>query len=251
MARRACGRGVSGAIAWRSLLTRFRTPRTALETFTGAGVGLAAVLVPTLTRDTAGSGAVLVGGAIQLAVLFMSGNSFGSDGPPVTHELLAGANLSDLIAGKARSIAIVASPLAVIGPLLAATITGEWRFFVAGLGVGAGALLAGTGAAVVQSALVPIAVPESDNPFASGESGKGMIAALLLCVVLGSLALATLPVALALIWATDTGSTALVTVYGVLTVAVGWVLMQVGIKIASARLGGHEPEFVIAVTPSR
>ena len=30
-----------------------------------------------------------------------------------------------------------------------------------------------------------------------------------------------------------------------------WVLLQVGVKIASARLGGHEPEFVIAVTPSR
>jgi ABC-2 type transport system permease protein len=251
LVRRACGRGVRGAIAWRSLLTRFRTPRTALETFTGAGVGLAAVLVPTLTRDTVGSGAVLVGGAVQLAVLFMSGNSFGSDGPPVTHELLAGADLSDLIAGKARSIAIVASPLAVIGPVLAATITGEWRFFVAGLGVGAGALLAGTGAAVVQSALVPIAIPDSDNPFASGESGKGMIAALLLCVVLGALALATLPVALALIWATDTGSTALVTVYGALTVAIGWVLMQVGIKIATTRLRGHEPEFITALTPSR
>ena len=251
LARRACGTGAAGAVAWRSLLTRFRTPRTALETFTGAGVGLAAVLVPTLTRHTVGSGAVLVGGAIQLAVLFMSGNSFGSDGPPVTHELLAGADLSDLISGKARSIAIVASPLALIGPILAATITGEWRFFVAGLGVGAGALLAGTGAAVVQSALVPIAIPESDNPFASGESGKGILAALLLFFVLGGLALTTLPVALALIWAIDTGSTVLVTIYGVLTVAVGWVVLQVGIRIATRRLRGHEPEFVLSVTPSR
>ncbi len=60
---------------------RFRTPRTALETFTGAGVGMAAVLVPTLVRDDAGSGAVLVGGAVQLAVLFMSGNSFGTRRP--------------------------------------------------------------------------------------------------------------------------------------------------------------------------
>ena len=82
----------------------------------------------------------------------------------------------DLVIGKARSIGIVASPLALIGPLLAASITGEWRYLVAGLGVGVGALLAGTGAAVVQSALVPIAMPESDNPFASGESGKGMLA---------------------------------------------------------------------------
>ena len=251
LTRRACAGGAQGAIAWRSLLTRFRTPRTALETFTGAGVGLAAVLVPTLTRDTVGSGAVLVGGAIQLAVLFMSGNSFGTDGPAVTHELLAGAELSDIIQGKARSIAIVAAPLALFGPLLAAWISGEWTFLAAGLGVGAGALLAGTGAAIVQSALVPIAVPETDNPFASGESGKGMLAALLLCVVLAALALATLPVALALIWATDTGSTALVTFYGALTVAAGWLVLQVGIRIATARLGGHEPEFVTAVTPSR
>jgi ABC-2 type transport system permease protein len=251
MARRACGTGVVGAIAWRSLLTRFRTPRSALETFTGAGVGLAAVLVPTLTRDTVGSGAVLVGGAIQLAVLFMSGNSLGSDGPPVTHELLAGADLADLVMGKARSIAIVAAPLAIIGPLLAAALTGEWRYFVAGLGVGFGALFAGTGAAIVQSALVPIAVPESDNPFASGESGKGMLAALLLCLVLAGLALATLPVALALIWATERSSTALVTIYGLLTVSAGWLVLRVGVKIATARLGGHEPEFVAAVTPAR
>ncbi len=251
MARKACGSGVVGAIAWRSLLTRFRTPRSALETFTGAGVGLAAVLVPTLTRDAVGSGAVLVGGAIQLAVLFMAGNSLGSDGPPVTHELLAGAELSDLVYGKARSIAIVASPLALIGPLLAAGLTGEWRYFVAGLGVGVGALFAGTGAAIVQSALVPIAVPESDNPFASGESGKGMLAALLLCLVLAGLALATLPVALALIWATDRSSTSLVTIYGLLTVSAGWLVLRVGVRIATARLGGHEPEFVAAVTPAR
>jgi hypothetical protein len=251
LARRACGGGAVGAVAWRSLLTRFRTPRTALETFTGAGVGLAAVLVPTLTRDAVGSGAVLVGGAVQLAVLFMSGNSFGSDGPPVTHELLAGAELSDLVFGKARSIAIVASPLAVLGPVIAATVSGEWRYFVAGLGVGAGALFAGTGAAVVQSALVPIAVPDSDNPFASGESGKGMLAALLLCLVLAGLAIATLPIALALIWAIATGSTVLVTIYGLLTVAAGWLVLQAGVRIATARLRGHEPEFVAAVTPAR
>ena len=203
VACRLCGDGPAGAIAWRSVITRFRTPRTALEAVTGAGVGLAAVLVPTLTRDTAGSGAVLVGGAVQLSVLFMSGNSFGSDGPPVMHELLAGVGTRELVIGKARSIGIVAAPLAIVGPLLAASITGEWEYLVAGIGVGVGALLAGTGAAVVQLTLVPIAMPESDNPFASGESGKGMLAGLLLCVVLAGLAVATIPVALGLLWATD------------------------------------------------
>ncbi|MDJ0771181.1 MAG: hypothetical protein QNJ12_20505 [Ilumatobacter sp.] len=251
LARRACGSGSQGAIAWRSILTRFRTPRTALETFTGAGVGLAAVLVPTLLRDGVGSGAVLVGGAVQLAVLFMAGNSFGIDGPAVTHELLAGADARTLVAGKARGIAIVAAPLAVIGPVLAAVLTGEYRFLVAGFGVGAGALMAGTGAAVVQSALVPIAVPESDNPFVGGESGKGMLAALLLAVVLTGLALVTVPVALLLLWATDRGRVGLVTLFAAATVVVGWMLMRLGVRIATGRLRGRDPEFVAAVTPAR
>lgn len=251
LARRWCGSGPDGAIAWRSILTRFRAPRTALETFTGAGVGMAAVLVPAVARDGAGSGAVLVGGAVQLAVLFMSGNSFGSDGPALTHELLTGTDPGALVRGKARSIAIVASPLALLGPLAAAAATGEWRYLVAGVGVGIGGLLAGTGAAVVQSALVPIAIPESDNPFAGGESGKGMIAAMLLGAVLACLAVVTVPVALALFWATDRGRVGLVTLFGALTVVVGWSILRLGVRIATARLTGRQPEFISAVTPAR
>lgn len=250
-AHRACGQGPVGAIAWRSILVRFRSPRTALETFTGAGVGMAAVLVPVLIRDGAGSGAVLVGGAVQLAVLFMSGNSFGTDGPALTHELLSGVGPRVLVSGKARSIAIVAAPLAVLGPVAAAAITGEWRYLVAGFGVGFGGLLAGTGAAVVQSAIVPIAIPETDNPFAGGESGKGILAALLLGVVLAALAIVTVPVALALFWATDRGLVGLVTLFGALTVIAGWAVMRFGIRLATRRLSGREPEFVAAVTPAR
>jgi ABC-2 type transport system permease protein len=250
-ARRWCGTGPTGAIAWRSILTRFRNPRTALETFTGAGVGMAAVIVPVVLRDGAGSGAVLVGGAVQLAVLFMSGNSFGSDGPALTHELLTGVEPEVIVRGKARSIAIVASPLALLGPVAAAAVTGEWRYIVAGIGVGAGSLLAGAGAAVVQSALVPIAIPESDNPFAGGESGKGIVAAVLLGGVLTALAIVTVPVALALFWATDRGDVALVTAFGIVTVAVGWAVMRAGVTIASRRIAGHQPEFISAVTPTR
>ena len=200
LARRWCGDGPEGAIAWRSILIRFRTPRTALETFTGAGVGMAAVLVPAIVRDGAGSGAVLVGGAVQLAVLFMAD---------------------------------------------------EWRYLIAGIGVGIGGLLAGTGAAVVQSAMVPIAIPDSDNPFAGGESGKGIVAALLLGVVLACLAIVTVPVALALFWATDRGLVALVTVFGALTVVVGWAILRFGVRIATHRVVGREPEFISAVTPAR
>jgi hypothetical protein len=249
--RHLCGTGGIGAIAWRSILTRFRTARTALETFTGAGVGLAAVLVPTLLRDGVGSGAVLVGGAVQLAVLFMAGNSFGADGPALTNELLAGAGPGVLARGKARSIVIVASPLALVGPVLAASVTGEWRYLPAGVLVGTGALLAGTGGAIVQSALVPVAIPESDNPFASGESGRGLMAALLLAGVLVTLAMLTLPLAVALIWANSVGSVPLVTTFGLATLAIGWCVMHGGIALAARHLRARGPEFVAAITPSR
>ncbi len=249
--RRLCGVGGAGAIAWRSVLTRFRTPRTALETFTGAGVGLAAVLVPVLVRDGVGSGAVLVGGAVQLAVLFMAGNSFGSDGPPLTYELLAGAGPHMVAAGKARSIAIVAAPVAVVGPLLAAAVTGEWTYLPAGFLVGAGALLAGTGGALVQSTLVPIAIPDSDNPFASGESGRGAFAAVMLAAVLVGLAIVTLPVALGLLWANDRRSVALVTLLGVVALTVGYGLFRGAIEVSARHLRLRGPEFVAAITPSR
>lgn len=249
--RRLCGPGAVGAIAWRSILTRFRTARTALETFTGAGVGLAAVLVPTLVRDGIGSGAVLVGGAVQLAVLFMAGNSFGSDGPALTNELLAGADPRVLARGKARSIVIVAGPLALVGPLLAASVTGEWQYLPAGFLVGSGALLAGSGGAIVQSTFVPVAIPESDNPFASGESGRGLMAALLLAGVLLALAVLTLPVAFALIWANSIGSAPLVTLFGAATLVTGWLVMEGGIRLSTGHLTSHGPEFVRAITPSR
>lgn len=251
LGRTLCGTGSTGMIAWRSLLVRFRSPRTALETVTGAAIGLAAVLAPAILRDDPGSGAVLVGGAVQLAVLFMSGNSFGSDGPGLTHELLTGVDARAVVVGKWRSIAIIAAPLAVVGPFLAAALTGEWRYLPAGFCVGLAGLLAGSGGAIVQSAMVPIAMPESDNPFASGETGKGVVAALLLLVVLTSLAVATVPIALALFWASDRGRVGLVTVFALATVVVGWGIAALGRALATRHLRRRQPEFLAALVPAR
>ena len=250
-ARAACGSGAVGAIAWRSLLSRFRTPRTAIETVTGAGVGLAAALAPALLRDDPGSEAVLVGGAVQLAVLFMAGNSFGNDGPAVSYEMLAGAEPALAVRGKARSILIVAAPLALIGPVAAAAISGAWRFLPAGLGVGLAGLLAGVGAAVVQSTLVPIAVPESDNPFAGGESGQGMLAAGLLVLVLLGLTIATVPIGLLMLWAADRGRPLLVAVLTLVAIALGAALYRAGIAFATRRLTGRDEAFIASVTPAR
>lgn len=251
VARRACGRGPTGTVAWRGVLTRLRTPRSALETFTGAGVGLAIVLVPTLARSEVGAGAVLVGGAVQLAVLFMAGNCFGSDGPALSNELLCGVDPLLLVRGKARSVVVVAAPLAIIGPLIAASLSGEWRYLPAGLFVGAGGLLAGAGGAMVQSTLVPIAVPEGDNPLASGDSGKGCLAGLILGAVVVSLAVATLPVALGLFWAISFGSLFWVTVFAAATVAAGAAVLEFGIRYSTQHWRRHEPEIYAAVIPAK
>jgi hypothetical protein len=251
VARRACGPGAVGAVAWRGVLTRLRTPRTALETFTGAGVGLAIVLVPALTIDDVGAGAVLVGGAVQLAVLFMAGNSFGSDGPATASEILTGVEPAVLVRGKARSVAIVASPIALLGPLIAAGVAGEWNYLPAGVLVGVGGLLAGAGGAMVQSILVPIAIPESDNPLATGDSNKGWFAAFALALVLAALAVVTLPVALALFWAVSQESLGLVTVFAVLTLGAGALVFRGGVAIAAHRWSADEPGLFASITPTR
>jgi hypothetical protein len=251
LARRLCGSDVVGATAWRSVLTRFRTPRTALETFTGAGLGLAIVLVPVLSSDGAGAGAVLVGGAVQFAVLFMAGNSFGSDGPALANELLTGIDPRVVVRGKARAVIVSASPVAIIGPVIAATFTDEWRYLPAGFAIGVGGLFAGAGAAMVQSAFVPIAVPDSDNPLATGDSGRGWFAALTLGLVLAVLAALTLPIALALLWALERDAVLLVTVLAVATVIAGFLVEQAGIVIAANRWRDHGPELYADIVPIR
>lgn len=250
LARRACGSGPVGAIAWRSVRTRMRHPRTALETFIGAGIGLAIVLVPALTRDEVGASAVLVGGAVQLSVLFMAGNSIGSDGAALGSEIMCGLEPDAIVAAKVRSVVVVASPLAVLGPLIAAGVTGEWQYLPAGVAVGIAGLLAGAGGAIAQSTFVPVAVPESDNPLASGESGNGLLAALMLAVVLITLAVLTLPFALALIWALTTESVVTVTGLALLTVAGGWAAMRLGLRLAARRWRGGEAELYAAIVPS-
>lgn len=250
LARRVCGNGPVGTVAWRSVRTRIRHPRTALETFVGAGIGLAVVLFPALIRDGIGAAAVLAGGAVQLAVLFMAGNSIGSDGPALGSEIMCGIEPETIIAGKVRAVLVVASPLVIIGPLIGAAATGEWEYLPAGFAVGVGGLFAGAGGAIVQSVLVPIAIPESDNPLASGDSGNGLLAALVLAVVLIALAVLTLPVALGLLWALERDSIGLVTLLAIAAVVGGWLVMRLGQRLAARRWRQREPEIYNSIIPA-
>jgi ABC-2 type transport system permease protein len=251
LATAVCGRGPAGAIARRCLATRLRTPRTALETVIAIGIGGAAVVIPALASDAPAVAAVLVGGAVQLSVIFMAGNVLGNDGPAVAGELLTGVDPAHVSAGVARSVLLAASPLVVAGPPVAAAITGEWRFLGAAYLVAVGGLLAGAGGALAQSSLVPFPVPPSDNPLAGGEAGRGCLAGLMLFAVLVGLALVTLPIALLLLWAVDRDSVVVAVLAASATVVAGALLLRAGRAIASHRLARREPEMLAAITPSR
>lgn len=250
LVRRACGTGPIGTLAWRGLLTRLRQPRTALETFIGAGIGLAIVLAPALTRDDVGASAVLIGGAVQFSVIFMAGNSFGSDGPALSAELLCGVDPDVIVRAKIRSILIVASPLVVIGPMLAASISGEWAYLPAGMAVGVAGLLSGTGGAIVQATYVPVAIPESDNPLASGDTGNGVMAALVLVLVITALGVATLPVAILLLFALASESVVFVSMAAATAALAAVLVLRLATVVATRRWRSHEPEIHVAIIPS-
>lgn len=250
LADRLVGRGAVGAVTRRQIKVRFRRPRTALETVAAAGIGMAAVLAPIALRDDPAGGAVLLGGAVHLAVLLVAGNSFGNEGPAVVHDLVAGGPRL-LVAGTVRSTVVITAPLAVLGPLAAAALTGAWHLLPAGWLVAAGALLAGAGGAVVQSVLVPIPLPEGDDPFATGESGRNLAAGLAMLGVLVVLAVAMSPIVLALMWATSAGATATITGLTAAGVVAGWGLCRVGSELAVRRLERATPAFVTALAPAR
>ena len=68
--------------------------------------------------------------------------------------------------------------------------------------------------------------------------------------VLVSLAIMTLPFALALIWALTLESVPLVTAFALLTLAGGWGTMRLGRRLASQRWRRGEAELYAALIPS-
>lgn len=245
---RLAGPGPVGAVARRRLQVRFRRPRAALEAVAAAGIGMAAILAPVVVNG--GSRAVLLGGAVHLAVLLVAGNSFGNEGSAVVDDLVAGGPRL-LVAGTVRSTLLITAPLGVLGPLAAVAIAGAWHLLPAGWLVALGALLSGTGGAMVQSVLVPIPYPETDDPFANGESGRALASGLALLAVLATLAVAMSPVLVALWWATSAGSTLAVTVAAGASVGAGWLLCRAGTELAVRWLERETPAFAAALVPAR
>lgn len=244
-------RGPVGAVASRTLRTKFRTPRQSVNTLTALAVGAGAlVATPFLLGGEADPRLVLLGGLLHLAVLFDGNNAFGMDGPPIWMEVASGVDSGELVRGKVlASVVVMAVPAALV-PLALALLTGGWDWLLGGWLVAVGSVAAAAGVAVLSASVAPVAMPDSPNPLAGGDTGQGCVAGIVLVAGVTSLALATAPVVLAVGYA-STVSAGWATVAALSSPVIGATVLGVTAHLAAVRLAGREDELVHLVTPSR
>jgi len=244
--------GAVGAVAARTVRTKFRTPRQAVNTITALVVGAGVFLIgPLLDSGTPDERLVLIGGLLFFAVLLDGNNSFGVDGPALWMEIQAGASARVLARAKAlSSMTVMALPAAVV-PLGVAALTGGWRWLPAAWLLAAGALAAAAGVSVATAALAPVAMPESPNPMASGDTGQGCLAAVMLGLGLLLLSLVSLPIGVPVALLASSGSVTPATLVAVGAPVIGVLVLWGGVAAATARLDGREAELVQRITPAR
>jgi ABC-2 type transport system permease protein len=242
--------GAVGAVAARSIRTRLRTPRQAVNTVTALVVGAGVFLIGPLFGGAVDERLVLVGGLVHFAVLLDGNNSFGYDGPALWMEVQAGADASVLARAKAWASVIVMGVPALVLPFALAVLSGGWQWLPAAWLLAVGALFGAAGVSVATAALAPVAVPESPNPLAAGDTGQGCLAAVMLTLGLTVLAVASAPIAIPVLLA-SAESVAWTTAAAAFAPLLGLALWLGGIRIATSRLSGREAELVQRVTPAR
>ena len=240
-----------GAIAARTIRTKFRTPRQAVNTITALAIGAGIFVVgPLLDGEIGDPRTVMMGGLLFFAVLFDGNNSFGVDGPALWMEIQAGADARVLARAKALSSLLVMALPALLLPVGLAAMSGGWKWLPAAWILAAGSLMGAAGVSVGSAALAPVAVPESPNPLAAGDTGQGCLAGLMLSLGLLVLLVASAPVAGAVLYASSR-SVVLTTAAALLGPVVGLFLLWGGTTAATSRLTGRESELVGHITPAR
>jgi hypothetical protein len=187
---------------------------------------------------------------LHFAVLFDGNNAYGMDGPAMWVEVASGADAGLLTRSKVlSSLLVMAAPTALL-PVVLAAISGGWQWLPAAWLIGAGSLTAAAGVSVVGASLAPVALPDSPNPLAAGDTGQGCIAGLVLAVSMLVLAVVSLPVA-AVVVVGSGRSVAAGTAAAFLAPVIGSLLLAGCMVLARGKLRGREAELVQAVTPGR
>jgi hypothetical protein len=249
--RRVLPDSPAGVLARRTIRTKVRTPRQAVNTATALCVGAGVFLLgPVLGGGAVDPRVVILGGLLHVAVLFDGNNAFGMDGPAMWVEVAAGADAATLVRAKVLSSLTVMALPALVLPVGLAALSGGWAWLPVAWLVGAGALAASAGVAVLSATVAPFAMPDSPNPLAAGDTGQGCLAGLMLSVCVVSLAVVSAPVAVAVLLASSRSVGLTVLAAAAAPVLGAAVLWGTG-SLAERALRGREAEMVERVTPSR
>lgn len=240
----------AGAIAVRTVRTKFRTPRQAVNTVTALAIGAGVLLLGPLLDAQVDPRMVLVAGLLHFAVLFDGNNAFGMDGPALWGEVAAGIDGATLVRGKVMSSLVVMTLPALLLPLGTAVLTGGWQWVPAAWLVGVGSVLAAAGVAVASAVWAPVAMPDSPNPLAGGDTGQGCVAGLMLAACMTVLGVVSVPVAVG-VYLGSNASPEWAALAAVASPVVGVLVLMGGVRLAASRLRGAEEQLVQKVTPAR
>jgi hypothetical protein len=253
-------RSTVGALAARTLRTKFRKPREAVNTVVALLLGMGTLALLPLLDSVGGASAlpvaitdgrlVLTAGLLHFAVLFEGNNAYGYDGAPLWWEVGAGADGVRLSRSKAVSSLSVMAPAAFVLVIVLSWMSDGWAWLPAGLLLAAGSVLLATGASVFSAALAPFALPDSPNPLAAGDTGQGCLAGAVLLGGMTTLTVISLPIAAAVVWASTSGPST-TTLVSAASPVVGLIVLAAGLRAARALLHRREAELVRKVSPGR
>ncbi|PZF56980.1 ABC transporter permease [Curtobacterium sp. MCSS17_008] len=177
---------------------------------------------------------------------FLPHNDVSYDNTAVWLHVASGApGWSDRL-GRLVPVLVVGLPLVVAGAAVSASLFGDWTAFPVLTGVAVGALLAGLGLSSVVSVLLPYpTVRPGDHPFQQPQAAGSTAAVAQTTMVVGILVSLVPAVWLAVLTALD-GPEPWATATLVVGVAVGLVVLVVGIVVGGRLFDRHGPDLLAA-----
>lgn len=238
------------AVARRTLVTKRRNPREAVNTSVAMALGVSSVVIGAVLADTVDGRLVLGAGLLHFAVVFEANNAYGYDGRALGLEVQSGVTGRALVTGKVRASVSVLLPAALAAVAAVAWIVDGWSWVLPGMLLAGGSVLLAAGVSAVGAVTAPFALPDSPNPLAAGDPGQGCLAGAVLIVEMVVLTVVSVPFALAVWWASTVSVAATVGVAALVLVVEG-ALLAGGIALAVTIVGGREHALVDKVTPAR
>jgi ABC-2 type transport system permease protein len=231
----------AGAVAARSLTYWMRDPRYARQL-------LVVPLIPALMLFYSRNGPVeLLHSVGPIVALLMSLSIFSDlsfEGTAFATQISSGIRGGDDRLGRAAALASFGLPIVIFFSVGSVWISGSWSMLPGLLGVSIGVFLSGLGVSSFSSARIVIPVPApGDNPFKAAP-GAGFTTALTTFATWGVLAVLVLPELVLAVVGSATGVDLLGWIGLVVGIALGSLLLVVGIRLGGAQLDRAAPELL-------